>query len=148
MADIRWDIAWRHALALIPDDVADPENFASDMVEECLRAVIRGRINAPTRRALLFARRFVAARLRRHELREDLRDEFREDLRDVAARDEHALRLSLHRLQDVWPRLTDLQREAVCKHLAGDVCLDRRRGKVLDNARRRAFALMRGAADA
>lgn len=126
-------VAFRVAVRLARDiDAPDEENLAGDMIEECWLAMRANRINCPTRTALLFSRRTVIARSRRRI------DECWADERA----DERAW--SFCRLQALWPKLTDTERAAVSAHLLGNIEHDRRRSRVLDNARRNVWAMLRG----
>lgn len=138
---VNWRIVLRRALRLARRvDVPDPENLAGDMVEECLRSMLAGRIDAPTGKALRVAmrhclsyyaycgrREVMAWHAERHDQPSDL------DLERLTEG-----RLTLARLQAMWPGLTEKAQDAMTRYLRGDgyASHERKRGKNADNYRR------------
>jgi hypothetical protein len=147
---VDWRITFRRALRMARQTVVpDPENLAADMVEQCLMAMLADRIDAPTGKALRIARRYclsyyawcgrrevMAWEPDRHDMPSGLDLERQTDGR-----------LTLARLQERWPSLTDKGREAMSRYLLGDryQTHERKAGKNADNYRR---AIVRELAEA
>jgi DNA-directed RNA polymerase specialized sigma24 family protein len=130
-------------------DVPDPENLAADMVEECLRSMLAGRINAPTAKALRIARRYCLAYYAYAGRREVMAWEPRQHDRPSEVDVERQVdgRLTLARLQERWPDLSEKARDAMSRYLLGEryETHERKVGKNADNYRR---ALVRELAEA
>lgn len=124
-------------------DVLDPENLAGDMVLISLLAMRAGRINAPTKKSLYFARREALVRFKRWDRRDELREELtgQEPVSEGPRIDEHIW--SIRRLQELWPDLTEVEREAMLKLLSGEGDCSAQRRRVVDNAKRRVLSMLR-----
>lgn len=129
--------------------VPDPENLAADMVEQCLMAILADRIDAPTWKALRIARRYCLSYYAWCGRREVMEWESgRHDMpSELDLERQTDGRLTLARLQERWPSLTEKGREAMTRYLLGDryATHERKAGKNADNYRR---AIVRELAEA
>lgn len=141
LGHVNWRITFRRALRMArQSDVPDPENLAADMVEQCLLAMLADRIDAPTGKALRIARRYCLsyyAWCGRREVAEW--DGHRHDVPADLDLERHVDgRLTLARLQERWPSLTEKARVAMSRYLLGDryATHERKAGKNAYNYRR------------
>jgi hypothetical protein len=141
---INYRVAFRRAVKMAREaEVLDPENVAGDMLEEIVRAIRAGKINAPTGRALRFALRTCMAGLQ-YGGRNHVAEYVDVELADTDVEREVFGRLTLQQLQVMWPDLTETERAAMSRWLLGGGPIERKRGKVLDNCRRNVIALLDG----
>lgn len=102
-------------------DVLDPENLAGDMLEEVLRAVAAGRIAAPSMRALRYARTVCMSRLRFADRNTELRELSPHLAGEIDVERLVDGRLTLSRLQALWPNLNQSAQEGMRRFLLGEV---------------------------